>query len=48
MPVHIQPEGSVLIDARHSVLQELAKSLLVQRVATDSNSPFSANAFLCL
>lgn len=48
MPVHIQPEGSLLIDARHSVLQELAKSLLVRRVATNSNSPFSACAFLCL
>ena len=24
MPVHIQPEGSLLIDARHAVLQELA------------------------
>ena len=48
MPVHIQPEGSLLIDARHTVLQELARSLLVQRGATNSNSPFSACAFLCL
>lgn len=48
MIVHIQPEGSLLIDARHCVLQELAKSLLVHRVATHSNSPFSACVFLCL
>lgn len=40
MPVHTQPEGSVLIDARHSVLQELAKSLLVQRAATTVTHPF--------
>lgn len=39
MPVHIQSEGSLLIDARHTVLQELARSLLVQRRATNSNSP---------
>lgn len=48
MPRYIQPEGSLLIDARHTVLQELAKSLLAQRVATNSNSPFSACALLCL
>lgn len=47
MPVHIQPEGSVLIDARHSVLQELARSLLVSS-SHPSNSPFCACAFLCL
>lgn len=48
MPVHIQPEGSLLTDARCSVLKELAKSLLVQGVVASSESPVSACAFLRL
>lgn len=40
--------GVTVIDARQSVLQELVKSLLIHRVTTNCNSPFSVCTYLRL